>query len=138
MEYLTLTVECETIRVSMSSGVSFSSIPSGADIYIIASGGGSPIYIGLQTPNIINLPVGDYDYILKFTGFEDYTDTVTVNLNMITEVAAHLIPKTLISVPVLVAAGSVSILGFMLATTAKEVIPITTGMLGGNVVAMKL
>jgi hypothetical protein len=138
MEYLTLTVECDTIRVSISSGISFSSIPSGADIYIIASGGGPPIYIGLQTPNIINLPVGDYDYILTLTGFEDYTDTVAVNLNMITEVMANLIPKTLISAPVLVAASSVSILGFMLTTTAKEVIPITTGMLSGNVVTVKL
>lgn len=137
MKYLALTVECETIRVSISSGISFSSIPPGADIYVIASGGGPPIYIGLQTPNIINLPVGDYDYILKLTGFEDYTGTVTVNSD-ITEVNANLIPKPLISAPVLVVASSVSILGLILATTAKEVIPITTGILGGNVVAVKL
>lgn len=137
MEYLTLTAECGTIRVSISSGISFSSNPPGADIYLIASGSGiPPVNTGFHTPKTLSLPEGNYEYILKLRGFEDYADTAPVNPGFITDVTVNLTPKT-VSIPALVAVGAISMLGIMLVTTGSA-IPITTGILGGEVVAVKL
>lgn len=137
MDYLTLTIECDTIRVSIPHGtLSFSSNPPGADIYLIV--GGIPTYTELHTPNSIDIYPGSYDYILKLTGFEDYTGTAVVYANETTFIDVNLIPKVMTTiVPVLVTVGSLSMLGLLLATSAKT-IPITTGMLGGKVVTIKL
>ena len=139
MRYLTLTVECETIRVSIPSGsILFSSTPPGADIYLIASGGGPPVNTTLQTPNTISdLPVGNYDCYLKLTGFEDYVSTVTVNADETTPVVVNFVPKSTMA-PVIVAASGASVLGLLLATTARSAIPLTTGKLGGEIVAVRL
>lgn len=139
MQYHTLTVECDTIRVSIQLGsILFSSSPPGADIYLIASGGGPPVYIGLQTPNTIpDLPIGNYDYILKLTGFEDYIGTTTVNANDTTVVIVDLNPIPILT-PLVATVGTASILGLLLLTTTRAAIPITTGILGGNIVTVKL
>lgn len=135
MNYLTLT-ECGTIRVSIPSGtLSFSSNPPGADIYLIV--GDIPTYTELQTPNTIDLYPGSYDYILKLTGFEDYTGTTIVYNNGITIIDVNLVPK-LKAIEPLVAVASFSMLGLLLATSARQAIPITTGILGGKVVAVQL
>ncbi len=138
MEYLTLGVECETITVSILSGsILFTCYPPNADIYIIASGGGPPIYTGLKTPNTIyNLPVGNYDYILKLTGFEDFPGIATANANNLTIIDVNLVPiqTTSIIVPIV----GISSLGLLLATISRSAIPLTTGKLGGNVVAIRL
>lgn len=138
MDNLTLALECGTIRVSIPSGtLSFSSNPPSADIYLIV--GDIPTYTELQTPNTIDLYPGSYDYILKLTGFEDYTGTAVVHINDITIIDANLVPKATATVaPTLVAIGSFSMLGLLLATSARQVIPITTGILGGKVVVVKL
>ena len=138
MDYLTLTIECDTIRVSIPHGtLSFSSNPPGADIYLIIIGG-IPTYTELQTLNTIDLYPGSYDYILKLTGFEDYTGTAVVYANETTFIDVNLIPKAMTTIaPVLITVGSLSMLGLLLSTSAKAV-PITTGMLGGKVVAVKL
>lgn len=138
MEYLTLDVDCGIIRVRISYGsILFDSIPPRADIYLIASGGGPPVYTMLQTPNTISsLPVGNYDYILKLSGYEDYTGTTTVNANETTTIIANLvqIPTS----PVTIAASGAAVLGLLLMTTSRVIIPLTTGKLGGNIVAVKL
>ena len=137
MNYLTLTIECDTIRVSIPSGtLSLYSNPPGADIYLIV--GGIPTYTELQTPNTIDLYPGSYDFILKLAGFEDYTSIVVIYRNDITYIAADLIPKTMVIPPVFVAAGSIAVLGIILATTVESAVPITTGILGGNAVFVKL
>lgn len=137
MDYLALTVECDTIRVSIPSGtLSFSSNPPGADIYLIV--GGIPTYTELQTPNTINLYPGSYDYILKLTGFEDYTGTAVVYTGRTTFIDINLVPKVTMTIPPVLAAGSLSMLGILLATSVRQAIPITTGMLGGKVVVVKL
>lgn len=140
MQYLTLSIDCGTIRVSISSGsISFYSTPSGADIYLIASEGGLPIYTGLQTPNTIpDLPVGNYDYILKLSGFEDYTGIASVNENETTIVTANLIQIRSVKPEIVIAATGASLLGIMLLSTSKHVIPLTTGKLGGEIVTVKL
>lgn len=136
MQYNALTIECETIRVSIPSGsILFSSNPPGADIYLIASGGGQPIYIGLQTPNTISdLPIGNYDYVLKLTGFEDYIGTTIVNIDDTTIIMVDLVPLP-IPTALIVAAGG-SVLGLILLATTRSVIPITTGILGGEAVVI--
>lgn len=138
MNYLTYPIECGTIRVSIPSislgTLSFLSNPPGADIYLII--GGIPTYTELQTPNTIDLYPGSYDYILKLTGFEDYTGTAVVYSNDITVIGVDLVPKVTI-VPILATIASFSMLGLLLVTSAKA-IPITTGILGGKVVAVKL
>ena len=137
MEYLTLTIECDTIRVSIPSGtLSFFSNPPGADIYLIV--GGIPTYTELQTPNPIDLYPGSYDFILKLPGFEDYTGTAVVYRNEITYITADLIPKATTIPTIFVVAGSIPVLGIILATTVESAIPITTGILGGNAVFVKL
>ena len=136
MNYLTLT-ECGTIRVSIPSGtLSFSSNPPGADIYLIV--GDIPTYTELQTPNTIDLYPGSYDYILKLTGFEDYTGTVVVHTNETTVIDVDLVPKVMTTTTPLAAIASFSMLGLLLATSARQAIPITTGILGGKVVAVQL
>ena len=139
MEYQTLYIDCGIIRTRISYGsILFSSTPPGADIYLIASGGGPPINTTLQTPNTISdLPVENYDYILKLSGFKDYTDTVTVNANEITTVVVNLIPIPTIA-PVIIAVSGVSVLGLLLATSTRSLIPLTTGRLGGEIVAVRL
>lgn len=138
MEYLTLSIDCGTIRTRISNGwISFESIPPGADIYIIASGGGSPINTLLQTPNIMEFPAGDYDYILKLAGYKDYTGTKTIDPGTTTYIIADLIPIPTIT-PVIIAASGVSVLGLLLATTTRSIIPLTTGKLGGEIVAIRL
>lgn len=128
MTPLTLAVECETIIVSISSGILFSSNHPGADIYVIATGSGIPVYTGLQTPNTMYLPAGSYDYILKLSGYEDYIGTTVVNPNEITSVSVSLTLKVptyvpispiLISTPTLAVVGSVSILAIILVTSYK-------------------
>ena len=137
MNYLTLTIECDTIRVSIPSGtLSFLSNPPGADIYLIV--GDIPTYTELQTPNTIDLYPGSYDFILKLTGFEDYTGTTVVYRNDITRITADLIPKATTIPPIFVVVGSIPILGIILGTTVESTVPITTGILGGNAVFMKL
>lgn len=137
MDYLTLGVDCGIIRVTIPSGsILFTSYPPGADIYIIASGGDPPTNTLLQTPNTIpDLPVGDYDYILKLTGFEDYISTATVNANDVTVINVNLVP---IPTSPIVAALGVSALGILLITSSSSVIPLTTGRLGGSIVSVKL
>lgn len=136
MNYLTLT-ECGTIRVSIPSGtLSFSSNPPGADIYLIV--GDIPTYTELHTPNTIDLYPGSYDYILKLTGFEDYTGTAIVYTNDITIIDVDLVPKVTTTTTPLAAIASFSMLGLLLATSARQAIPITTGILGGKVVAVQL
>ena len=138
MEYLTLTIDCDTIRVSIPSGtLSFSSNPPGADIYLIV--GGIPTYTELKTPNTIDLYPGSYDFILKLAGFEDYTGVAVVYRNEITDIIADLIPKAILPIPpIFVVVGSIPILGIILATTVESTVPITTGILGGNAVLVKL
>ena len=137
MEYLTLSIECDAIRVSIPSGtLSFSSNPPGADIYLIV--GGIPTYTELQTPNTINLYPGSYDYILKLTGFDDYTGITVVYKNETTNVIADLIPKTIPTILPAVVIGAIPVLGLILATTVESTIPITTGILGGKAVLLKL
>jgi hypothetical protein len=150
MTPLTLAIECETIIVSVTSGILFSSNPPGADIYVIATGNGipdgMPVYTELQTPNTMYLPAGSYDYILKLSGYEDYIGTTVVNPNEITSVSISLtlkapmpIPAPVpISTPVLIVVGSISILGIILIATTKETVTITTGMLNDKNVAAKL
>lgn len=137
MREYTLTVECDTIRVSLSSGISFTTNPPGADIYVIAVGGGSPIYTGLQTPNIIYLPAESYDYILKLKGYEDYIDTIIVNPSEITYLNIDLTPKTasnlIPAVPIIAAIG----IGILLAAST-DTMPLTTGIVGGKRVDLKL
>ncbi len=139
MDYLTLSIECDTIRVSIPSGtLSFSSNPPGADIYLIV--GGIPTYTELQTPKAIDLYPGSYDFILKLAGFEDYTGIAVVYRNEITNITTiDLVPtpKTAIP-PVIAAAGSVAVLGLVLGTTVASTVPITTGILGGKAVLVKL
>lgn len=138
MDYLTLTIDCDTIRVSIPSGtLSFSSNPPGADIYLIV--GGIPTYTELQTPNTIDLYPGSYDFILKLAGFEDYTGVTVVYRNEITHITADLIPKPIMTIPpVVTIVGPVALLGLVLGTTVTTTVPITTGILGGKAVLLKL
>ncbi len=133
-----LTIDCDPIFVSTSRGLLFESYPSNADIYVTLSGGGVPIYTGMKTPDTIrNLPIGDYDYILKKEGYYDYTDTVTVSLGT-TTVIAGLVPVPS-STPTLIAtAAAVSIFGIILVSPTESVLPITTGILGGEKVSVKV
>ena len=138
MEYLTLSIDCGAIRVRISKGwISFESIPPGADIYIVASGGGQPTNTLFQTPYIMEFPIGDYDYILKLTGYNDYTGTATIYSSTTTNVSANLvtIPAPTVA-PVIIATSSM--LGLLLATSKRSIIPLTTGKLGGEIVALKL
>ena len=129
-----LSIDCGSIFVARSRGLSFESHPPNAEIYLILSGG-TPAYTGSKTPDTIrNLPVGDYDYILKKQGYYDYTDTVTVSLGE-TSVTADLTPMPSSSSPLLVAAAALPIFAML---TRKSVIPITTGIVGGNVVVVKV
>ena len=122
--------------MSRSRGLFFESYPPNADIYLIASGG-TPTYTGMKTPDTVhNLPIGDYNYILKKDGYYDHTDTVTVSLGE-TSVIANLVPIPSSTPVPIVAALTIPALAFLLATTGK-VIPITTGLLGGNVVVVKV
>ncbi len=137
MKYLTLSTDCGTIKVSISTGsILFLSNPPGADIYLIVSGGGPPVNTTLQTPNPISpLPIGNYDYILKLEGFEDYNGTATVNANELSTVNVDLIPIAKIS-PLLAATGA-SLFGLLLLASSRSAIAITTGKLGGEIVAVK-
>ncbi len=144
MNYLTYPIECGTIRVSIPSippgTLSFLSNPSGADIYLII--GGIPTYTVLQTPNSIDLyPESypeSYDYILKLTGFEDYTGTAVVYSNETTVIDVDLVPKVTTTTTPTLAIASLSMLGLLLITSTSRAIPITTGILGGKVVAVQL
>lgn len=58
--------------VTDTGNVQFLSNPSGAEIWL-APIGQTPVYQNKTTPDTIaNLPIGDYDYILKLTNYNDY------------------------------------------------------------------
>ena len=133
-----LAIDCDSIFVSISRGLLFESYPPNADIYIIPSGGGVPVYTGMKTPDTINsLHIGDYDYILKKEGYYDYIDTVTVSLGTTTVIADLVqIPS---STPALITTvAAMSIFGIILAAPTESVLPITTGILGGKKVSVNV
>ena len=52
--------------------ISFTSTPSGAEIYLNGT------LVGITPATVINISAGSYSYILKFTGYNDATGSVTV------------------------------------------------------------
>jgi len=66
--------------VTDTGDVQFLSNPSGAQIWL-APTGQTPIYQNKTTTDTIaNLPIGDYDYILKLTNFKDYISPQPVTI----------------------------------------------------------
>jgi hypothetical protein len=58
--------------VTDTGSIQFLSNPSGTQIWL-APTGQTPVYQNKTTPDTVsNLPVGNYDYILKLTNFKDY------------------------------------------------------------------
>lgn len=65
-------------RVTEIGNIQFLSNPSGASIWL-ASSGQIPLDTTKVTPNtIIDLPVGNYDYILKLTNYNDYIGPIPI------------------------------------------------------------
>lgn len=66
--------------VTDTGNVQFLSNPSGAEIWL-APIGQTPVYQNKTTPDTIaNLPIGDYDYILKLTNYNDYIGSTPVTI----------------------------------------------------------
>ncbi len=63
-----------------TGNIQFLSNPSGAQIWL-APTGQTPTYQNkVTTDTISNLPIGDYDYILKLTNFNDYISTQPITV----------------------------------------------------------
>ncbi len=74
--YITFTVT----PPSGTGNIQFLSNPSGAQIWL-APTGQTPTYQDKTTPDTVsNLPIGDYDYILKLTNFNDYISTQPITV----------------------------------------------------------
>lgn len=66
--------------VTDTGDVQFLSNPSGAEIWL-APTGQTPVYQNKTTTDTIaSLPIGDYDYILKLTNFNDYISSQPVTI----------------------------------------------------------
>ena len=70
-----------------TGSASFSSIPSGAEIFI--DGADQEV----KTPNTVtNVPARDHTYVLKLAGYNDYSGVITVSADQIATVEVTLVP----------------------------------------------
>ena len=83
----TAAVSVTLTPVVTTGSISFASTPSGADIYLDGT---------IQTPKtpatITNVSAGNHSYILRLTGYNDSTGTVTVTTGQTATVSATLVP----------------------------------------------
>jgi hypothetical protein len=83
---LTAAVSVTLTPVVTTGSISFSSVPSGADIYLDA------VNQGIITPaTLTKVSTGSHSYTLKLTGYEDASGTVTVTAGLTATVSVTLI-----------------------------------------------
>jgi hypothetical protein len=71
--------------VTTTGSISFISIPSGASIYLNGT------LVAITPAMITNISAGSYSYVLRLTGYNDATGTVTVVVGQTANVSVTLI-----------------------------------------------